>query len=888
MRRPLLLSTLIAFAACASPPDPQPVRPISAPSEPKTAFPEPRADGRLPNLAAPTGYVMSFDVDPNKETFTGSETIGITLPAPSSYVVLHAQNMTSITARAEVGGKSIAAKATSRKSPGSDEIVELVLDFDRVLPAGAATLSLSWTAPYDGEQSGVYRVKEDNRWYAFTQFESTDARKAFPCFDEPGFKVPFEYSIKVPNGMIAVANTNEVSREGGLFKFNKTAALPTYLVAFAVGDFDIKEATRTKAPKVRIVTTKGKTGLGDLALESTGALVDILGDWFGIPYPFEKLDIVAVPEFAAGAMENPGLITYRSELLLLDPARASIRSRRSQAAVTAHELAHQWFGDLVTAAWWNDIWLNEGMATWMEWHAVDKWKPQWKVREEATVDALWVMDQDGLAAARAVRQPVRTTSEIEEAFDGITYQKGASVLSTIESWVGEDAFQRGIRSYLKENGGKAVTTDKLFSALDRETGKNVSHMAAGYLDRPGVPLVEMTRTCEGGNRWSVELGQEQWKPLGSKINTGTETSANWMIPVCIRAAGDKKDTCAELKESAPAIVAGRGCPTWIHPNPVGSYYRFDSTEKELVALATARSQLTVPERVSLLNNAWASARAGKLPISVVVKLLPAFDDDKSRLVTDEVATILYAMDEVFSDPESKDVFSKYVATRFAKKRAFPAKESEEEALTHRTVTSILGDLAHDDATLRETEATATKWLADPSSVDAEMAGTAVSLASRRAGMPRLEALRASIKNAKTTEDRVIALRALAGFDDEKTLLAAYDLLLTDELRVHDIRYVLQAAFGRRSVRNATEQWTRAHWEPLRKRLQGSLGHILLRGMGNACSTSGANEHKAWYDTHASDMPGSARGLANMYEADVLCGELRNNAKIGFEKALKSR
>src|SRR5690606_33394265 len=296
---------------------------------------------------------------------------------------------------------------------------------------------------------------------------------------------------------------------------------------------------------------------------------------------------------------------------------------RAQALVIAHELAHQWFGDLVTASWWNDLWLNEGMATWMEWRIVDKWRPAYGVRSDAIVSIHDVMDRDGLGSARAIRQPVVSTSEADEAFDGITYEKGAALLATIERWIGEEAFQRGVREYLRENAWKSVQADRLLSALDKASGKDVTQMALTFLDKPGVPEVSARLECERGGRWHAELSPQQWRPLGSKLPE--ESDSSWTIPVCVRPHGEKNDICAELVAGAPSLVAGRGCPRFVHPNAGGSYYRFTMSEKDFVRLAEARRQLDVPARISLLSNAWAAVRSGQIEAKAMLKVLPAFD-----------------------------------------------------------------------------------------------------------------------------------------------------------------------------------------------------------------------------------------------------------------------
>jgi cytosol alanyl aminopeptidase len=903
LARPIVLAFAASLLACpgAPPPEPKPL-PLAPPPAPEPV-PAAREDGRLPAIASPVSYALDLVVDPTQPKFRGVVKIDLEVAQRSSHLVLHAHAIEIASAKASYGPPNgrveRAAKTTMRLAQGGVTPEELVLTFDEPLPAGRIALEIAYSARFDNELSGLYRVKDGDGWYAFTQFEATDARRAFPCFDDPMYKVPFTVALTTPPGMIAVANTPEAKRmtpQGGppggtRFEFAPTPPLPSYLVAFAVGNFDVREMKgRTEKPPIRIVTTKGKTeGHGDLALEATAGLLKALEEYFGIPYPYAKLDIVAVPDFAAGAMENPGLITFREERLLLDPQRASVGTRRGQALVVAHELAHQWFGDLVTASWWNDLWLNEGMATWIEWRVVDKWKPELGAKNDAFASALGIMDLDSLESARAIRQPVSTTGEAHEAFDGITYEKGAAVLATIERWVGPETFRRGIQSYLVDNQWKSVQADKLLTALDRQSGKDVTQMASGYLDKPGVPLVDVHVECQSG-RWHAELTQEPWRPLGAKV---PETDDRvWTIPVCTRTPGDKQSTCADLAFGAPSLVAGKGkCPSTIHPNVDGSYYRFILSDKQFVALGESKKELDVPARLSLLSNAWAAVRAGKSDPKTIVKLLPMFDDDNTRHVVEQIIGILWGADKALVDEDARPAFKKFVAARLAKRKKDlgwlpkPGAVETDLALARRMVLSAMGDLAEDDATLKEADDLAVKWLADPASVDSDTAAVAVDLASRRADASRLTALREAAKKAKSREDRTVALRAMGGFDDPAILSKALELVLTDEIRVAEIRYVLGAAFARRKMQPTTEEWVRTHWDDLRKRLPGSLGNGLVAGAGVGCTKEAANERAAFYTPRAKDIEGAARPLAESLEIVTLCSELRRHGASAFGKAL---
>jgi alanyl aminopeptidase len=649
---------------------------------------------------------------------------------------------------------------------------------------------------------------------------------------------------------------------------------------------------------LRLITTKGKSELGGLALEATNVLVGILGDYFGIKYPYPKLDIVAVPDFAAGAMENAGFMTFREELLLIDPTRAGANARRNQALVIAHELAHQWFGDLVTMQWWNDTWLNEGFATWMESKAVEKWQPGLGTGLDALSSYAGVMDADALASARAVRQPVTSSGEAEEAFDGITYEKGAALITMIEHWLGQATFQTGIHDYLTARSWKNATAEDLLSTLEHAANgggnagagdpKRVSDMAATFLDRPGVPSVEAHLTCEPGGRWNVELRQEPWRPLGSSLATGTggaggaasasETQA-WLVPVCVRAATREEPYCGELTSAgAPSLVAAKSsCPSWVLPNAESAgYYRFSMGAPEMTALLRgAAGKLDPASRMGIVASLWAQLRSGALPAEYVLQALKQFDGDASRHVTGQVLTALYGISDALVDDAARPGFRAYAMARLASKKKSlgwkpKPKEDDDAALFRKDLLFALADLAEDGPTLAEAEPIAQAWLKDPSSVDAEIGPIAVELASRRAGADRWDALRTAVRDARTPIDRIAALHGLAGFDDPALVAKTLDWMLTDETRMQDVRTILGGFLDRRAARKPTIAWILGHWDGLRAKVPGALAGRVMGFAGVVCTPEARDEVEAFLRPKTKEIEGSKRPLAEALEQASLC------------------
>jgi aminopeptidase N len=871
--------------------------PPGAPAGPSPIPPPAREDGRLPPTAVPQAYRVALAIDPTKPRFSGKTTIAVDVPQPTYSIVLNARDMTVSRAVARAGGVEIPASTTPRLASGGVTAEELVLEFPAPLAAGPAVLEIDYDAPFAGDLAGLYRVEEQGRWYAYTQFESTDARRAFPCFDEPGFKTPYDVTIAAPAGMVALANSPETASaaapEGAvLHTFGTSPPLPSYLVAFAVGDFDIAEGRKEPFP-IRVVTTKGRGRLGGLALDVAAGLVDKLGEYFGMRYPYDKLDLVAVPDFAAGAMENPGLVTFRDALLLVDPHHATTSSRRAQAEVIAHEFAHQWFGDLVTMKWWNDIWLNEGFATWAEAKIVDQWKPNFGATMGQIANIEHVMDTDALRSARAVREPVRSTSDAMEAFDGITYQKGAAVLRMIESWLGADVFQRGVQRYVHENAWKNASADDLFKALDFVSTQRVDELASGFLDHAGVPQVFSSYKCAGATG-RLELRQSEWHPLGEAENARDRHA--WMLPVCVAVDGQKSRNCFTLGADPIARDPGaHSCPAWIYPNAnQAGYYRFLVERDKLFALAHAARALDPTERLGLVSNAWAGVRQGAIASGALLDFLPLFDTESNRYVVEQIIDALRGIDQALIEDEVRPAYQKYVGMRLAaRKRALgwwpPSGHEEvddELALERRSVLWALGELANDETTLAEAERYAKAWLRDRSNVSADTAAVAVPLASIGAGEARLVELREAAKNAPAPEDRVIAIRAMGMFDDPVVLRKAFDLALGDELKLSEWRYLFGAVTGHRAARSVLYAWEKENWAKIRAKAPNSLARGMVDIAGTMCTATDREDARAFFSTATKGMEGVKRPLDEALESAELCMALRQHGASDVTQYLK--
>jgi alanyl aminopeptidase len=837
--------------------------------------PPARDDGRLPAVAKPLRYALSLDVDPRKDTFSGTERILLDVLEDTAHVVLNARDVHIKRAWISTAHESVEMTSSMRTAHGALEPDELVLSADRVLPKGRATLSIEYDAPFGKQLSGLYVAKDAGEPYAFTQFEAADARRAFPCFDEPGYKTPYDVSLTVPSGMLAFSNGRETAREPHgdktTFTFNTTAPIPTYLVAFAAGHFDVVDGPQSPVP-IRFITTKGRSVHAASALKAGAEILPFLARYFGIQYPYEKLDLVAVPDFGAGGMENAGFITFRDDAILLDE-RASARQRRGMIGLMTHELAHQWFGDLVTMKWWDDLWLNEGFATWTTFKIVDQYKPELGFKADAAASATYIMDQDGLASARAIRQPVNSIGQAMEAFDGITYQKGAAVLRMLEHHVGEDVFRKGVHAYLEKNAWGNATADDLLASI------GARDLARPYLDQPGVPVV-VVDSLDCGKKATGH--QDRFAPLG--VTFESKESLAWSVPLCFEPKGGK-DACAIANTSWTVQVPG-ACPVFGNPDALG-YYRVAWPEKDVATIAKGWDTVSPSTRIAALADAWAQARMGKLDGGVLLKdVLPAIDHETDRRVIERLSSILYDLSDLVDDA-TWPAFSAYVRARIAPHLARldkigEQKLDEDQRLLRRNLTYAAVDLGEDVALAKKLEAVAKAFRAGDKSVDSDYGQVALELTARTADPAEL---RKAVETATTPQAHAIALRASSGVTDPAAVKAQLDWMLSPAVKLQDVRGILWPLANRHRSRATTLAYVRDHWDGLRAKLPGHLSRGLVSLAGLACTQPDLDAVRAFYTQKATTLEGADRPLSQALESATSCVALRGKLLPQMKTAL---
>jgi alanyl aminopeptidase len=789
----------------------------------------------LPRTVVPSHYSLAFTIDPAQAGFQGHTEIDVRVVKPVRTFFMHGLELRVSRVVAKLGGgRAIRGRYAQVHDSGV-----ATLSFPKPLPAGHASLVFDYEAPFNTSLSGLYKVVDRGDNYAFTQFENTDARRAFPSFDEPGFKTPFEVTVTAPSADKVIANTpvvRSVAVGGGMTKwvFEPTKPLPTYLVALAVGPLDIVDAGdvppnqfRKYPLHLRGIAARGMGPKMKYALSLTPAIVTALENYHGIGYPFQKLDTLAVPDFGAGAMENSGAITYREQLLLMDE-NAPLEQRRSSLTVQAHEIAHQWFGDLVTPRWWDDIWLNESFATWMEYKIAQTVRPDQEFAYDTLISSLGVMRLDELPSARQIHNPVNDPDDIDNAFDDITYSKGGAVLSMFENFLGPEQFQKGIHAYLTKFSYRNATAQDFIGTIAQATGHpEIVEAFNSFIDQPHIPLMRTKLTCDGENS-ALGLRQNIYRPIGIDLPQGM-----WQAPVCVEAGGA---TTCKIVGLFPATISLRHkCPVEPFPNANGAgYYRFTMAEPQWQDMIRSAASLSDSDRLTLFHNANAALRAGQLPAAdfygLIRQLAPVATWD--LLYSDHRDT--FDLTDALHDlrvsgvltPQGLAAQQAFVRAEFGprlQQLGLSAKSGEPAAdtLLRAQLAQLLVEEGRDPAVIAPLAKDARAYLG--------AGGGNNSLAPEL----RQEALRAAViaegssfenlmidAMQKSTDEYFIqsAIYALAGAQDEATLDRVLAMSLTPQIRTGDLRYVQRYFSAEPAAKQALWSWFKANFPALEKRL----------------------------------------------------------------------
>ncbi len=834
---------------------------------------------RLPATAAPVRYKVNLTVAPDKDTFTGTVDIAISLKEATSVLWLNADKLNIKQATLDFGGHSMAVRVITEPKDLAG------FAFERTVGPGPAKLHVEYEGQVSRkDMSGIFQLKEGDNWYIYSQFENISARRSFPCFDEPGFKVPWQLTLTVPSAHGAFSNTPMLSEKpatGGMktVEFAETKPLPSYLVAIAVGPMEIVDAGHAGAKNtaVRMIVPKGRSAEAQYVAKATPEIVNLLEKYFGIPYPYEKLDQVAIP-YAGYAMEHPGLVTYGASIFLMK-ADAPLVIKQVGTSVIAHELAHMWFGDLVTTKWWDDIWLNEGFASWMANKIVNEYHPDWKSNVDELNNYQSAMSTDELVSSRKVRQEILSDDDIENAFDNITYSKGSALLNMFESYIGPDKFRAAVERYLRKYSGKNSTSAEFL----HEIGGNdqaVAKAFSSFLDQAGVPLVTAKLECSGGVA-KLRLSQERFLPLGSQ----GKLDQHWEIPVCVTypsAASEAREcTLLSSKNQPLALSTTNSCPAWIDANANGAgYYRVIYDQAVLRALARNEQSLSREERVSLLGDLGALTK-GRIPMGEAMDLVPKFAADPEPVVVSKTVGIVGALDDHLVTDQLKPNYRRYLSD-FYKQRAqeLGSKDRNDDApdarLLRPQLFELMANRAEDAEFIDQAKKLAVAWLDDHRAVDKDMLGAVLRSAAVHGDRSLFDRFHEAAKKETDEDTQEVDLGAMGQFQEPEITKAALNLLMTDEFDVHQSAFgIVGGTIAWPRSRDVTYEYVKQNWDTLIPKLPTDWGAFMPYTVRNYCDAQHRADAEAFFTGRSTKFSGGPRNLAQALERISLCEANKN-------------
>ena len=835
----------------------------------------PASAQRLPTTVTPSHYDLAFVVDLGRERFDGTETIRVNVAEQTAKVVLNALEIEF--KEATIGTGASAQKATVTLDESAQTAT---LTVPKPIAKGETEIHTRFSGVLNTKLRGFYISKTKLRKYAVTQFESTDARRAFPCFDEPSFKATFAVTLTIDRGDIAISNGKVLSDTPGpattqhTMKFSTSPKMSSYLVAMTVGDFKCVEGAADNIP-IRICATPDKRELTHIALESAQQVLRFYDSYYAIKYPFGKLDVVAVPDFAAGAMENTGAIFYRETDLLADSKSASVNTRKTIASILAHEMAHQWFGDLVTMHWWDDIWLNEGFATWMANKPVAAAHPDWNVDVDEAQENQTALALDSLNATRPIHSDVDTPAQIDEAFDAIAYQKGAAVLRMLESYVGADTFKKGINAYLQAHAYGNATSEDFSKSIASTSGKPVERILPTFVNQPGVPLLDVSIACTG-NQTAVTLKQQRFVIDASRTESG-----RWQIPVCVKTPGSTSPTCEVMTDVSKTFNLTGACAPWVFANAgAHGYYRTAYPPDMLRAIAPrVGTELTAPERLVLLDDEWALVRANRHTAGDYLTLAAGYGREHKSGVLEEVTRRLAAIHEDLTTETTRPQLESF--TRALLRPLFDeigfaggSGDTDERRSLRAVLIGTLGTFGRDADVVTKSRAALDRALGGGPALEATVAGAIVRSASTSGDEKLFDALVAAAERATSPEDQYRYLFALASFQQPALIQRGLERSLTPQLRSQDTAIYLAQFFVNPASRPRAWAFIKEHWTTLEPKVVISLGDVnLTRALGAFCDAGPRDDIKAFFAAHP--LPGAARTLTQTLEQINNCIALRD-------------
>ena len=854
--------------------------------------------GRLPDSVEPRAYRLTLAIDPRQAEFSGATEIDLSLREPARVIWLHGHGLRV---------SDVVLVTSGRRVKGRYAEVETVsgvarVDFDEETGAGRAVLRLTYAAPFEKAAQGLYRTDVAGEWYAFSQLEPIDARRVFPGFDEPRFKTPFDVTVVADRRDKVVSNTPLASkiseRDRVRHRFVVTPPLPTYLVAFAVGPLDIVHGrpvplsgVRRRLLPLRFVASKGQGKKLAFAARHTGEIVLRLEEYFGSAFPYPKLDLIASPIHGL-AMENAGAIVFDDRYLLIG-ARPSPEQQSIFGGVVAHEIAHQWFGDLVTPVWWDDLWLNESFAQWLGSKISDRWRPGFGTRGDQLAATLKAMDTDALRVGRPMHQRIDDNRQIIGTFDEITYQKGAGVLAMFESYLGEARFRRGVRLHLRRHPHGSATADDFFAAMADAAGEApVLGAFRSFVDQPGVPFVSAVLSDD---RSSLMLRQERYRPLRSAIAPGLL----WDVPVCVRAlsSSDAPRQCV-LMTGATARIDLRepAGETGVMPNAGGEgYYRFAVDASSVRSALRDVANLTGSEALALADSIGASFAAGQLPFEKVLRGASALVSHQDRTAATRLGFLLTSLHDQLRDAETRERLARRIdgiyapalrALGYVPKAGAYAGDTADRQLRRDSLAEIVVVWGRNAEVTQTFASAAQATLANPEILDRGLRGVIWAAGVRNGDTSFCSALQKHLVESADAQVRADAAYALGRVEQEPAASDVRALLLHPRLAPGAVFRILRGQLENPATRASTWKWVRENADALIARLPAWYQPILLRAADRFCDAAERDAVQTVFAPRLAKAGMDALPLERQLERISLCIALMSSTENAIKAAVE--
>jgi len=823
----------------------------------------------LPTDVRPVEYRLTLEPDLIAFTFKGQETVEIEVLEPTSTIVLNSIELEVQACRlTRDGGADMIAVDTSYDA----ENETVAFRFESQLGSGPAKLHIEFTGELNDKLRGFYRsrytdIDGTERYLATTQMEATDARRAFPCWDEPGLKAAFDVTLVVPSDLEAISNMPIASREdvapdATAVRFEKTPVMSTYLLAFIVGDLESIEQRDAEGTLHRVWTARGKTEQGRYALDTSVRLLAYLNEYFGIPYPLPKLDHLAIPDFAAGAMENWGAITYRETALLVDAENSSAATRQRVCTIVAHEMAHMWFGDLVTMAWWNDLWLNESFASWMGDKAVDHLYPEWDMWTQfVTEDTNRGLSLDGLKNSHPIEQEVKNPSEIGQLFDAVSYSKGGAILRMLEQYLGEAPFRAGLNLYMNRHEYSNARTRDLWEALGESSGRPVGAMMDTWVNQTGYPVLDVN-VDRGDDSIKVGLSQSRFV-YENILEPEAVDDTLWHVPAGVRTASDAEPRTTLItgaKASVTVEPASYGSvDEWIKVNPLQTgFFRVKYPSEEQARLRAPIENLVLPpaDRLGIQNDAFALMRSGHIPATEFLSIVETYGNETDASVCEDLATNIGGLDSLLRDEsfyEGFEAFARRIFLPIAERTGWDARPDEGhlDTLLRSTVLSQAGGYG-DPAIKNEASSRFSSYVEDPTSVHPDIRSVVFSLAAQSGDTSTYDMMWDLQEKATLQEEKVRFLASLGRFPQPDLLAQTLDRSLSSDVRTHNTIPMVASVAGNRQGRQLAWEFVKENWAEFDRRY--GEGGFALMNLVSVTSRFTTTEEREDVERFFSDNP----------------------------------